>query len=62
MHHRPGPTEQRTSSVIAANYQYLRQKTSTNVAIEKSRKTSRISKGLDPDAPKSKNLEPIGTL
>lgn len=53
--HVPQGEKPRTSSVIAADFQYLRQKMANEVAAEKSRKTSRITKGLDPDAPRKKN-------
>lgn len=42
----------RTSSVIAADFLYLKQKMQNDHAANVSRKTSRLSKGLDPNAPR----------
>ena len=42
----------RTSTAIAKEFQYLRQKMENEAQIEKARKTSRLSRGLNPDAPK----------
>lgn len=42
----------RTSTAIAREFQYLKQKMGNDNQIERSRKTSRMSKGLNPDAPK----------
>lgn len=44
----------RTSSVAAAGFQTLKQKQQNNVAAEKSRRTSRLQKGQDPNAPMPK--------
>jgi len=41
----------RTSTAIAREFQYLRQKMENDVEIVKARKTSRMSRGLNPDAP-----------
>ncbi len=42
----------RTSTAIAREFQYLKQKMENEVQIEKARRTSRMSRGLNPDAPK----------
>lgn len=42
----------RTSSAAAIQFQRLKQMQQNDVAAQKSRKTSRISKGLNPDVPK----------
>jgi hypothetical protein len=44
----------RTSSALAANFQAIRQKTQNHVAADKSRKTSRLTKNLDPNVPAPK--------
>ena len=46
------PDRPRTSTAVAREFQYLRQKMENEVEIDKARKTSRISRGLNPDAPK----------
>ena len=54
----------RTSSVIAADFQYLRQTMNNQTAADQSRKTSRLSKGLNPDtsrAPKQPQCNPCLT-
>ena len=45
------PDRPRTSTAIAREFQYLRQKMENDGEIVKARKTSRISRGLNPDAP-----------
>jgi hypothetical protein len=42
----------RTSTAIAREFQYLKQKMGNDTQIEKERKVSRMSRGLNPDAPK----------
>ncbi len=42
----------RTSTAIAREFQYLKQKMGNDAVIEKERKISRMSRGLNPDAPK----------
>jgi hypothetical protein len=42
----------RTSTAIAREFQYLKQKMENDVEIDKARKTSRISRGLNPDVPR----------
>jgi hypothetical protein len=42
----------RTSTAIAREFQYLKQKMGNDAMIEKERKISRMSRGLNPDAPK----------
>lgn len=46
----------RTSSLAAIQYQRLKQMQQNEVAADKSRKSSRISKGLNPDAPKARKI------
>lgn len=46
----------RTSSVAALQFQRLKQIQQNEVAADKSRKTSRISKGLNPDVPKPRKI------
>ena len=45
------PDRPRTSTAIAREFQYLRQKMENDSEIVKARKTSRLSRGLNPDAP-----------
>lgn len=45
----------RTSTAIAREFQYLKQKMENEVQIEKARRTSRMSRGLNPDVPKPVN-------
>ena len=42
----------RTSTAIAREFQYLKQKMGNDAVIDKERKISRMSRGLNPDAPK----------
>lgn len=42
----------RTSTAIARQFQYLKQKMGNESEINKQRRTSRIERGLNPDAPK----------
>lgn len=42
----------RTSSFVAATFQGMKMRQENEVAAEKSRRTSRISKGLNPDVPR----------
>lgn len=42
----------RTSTAIAREFQYLKQKINNDALIDKERKISRMSRGLNPDAPK----------
>lgn len=49
------------SSLLAANYQALKQIQQNEVAAERSRKTSRVSRGLDPNVPRPK-YAPAGTM
>lgn len=45
----------RTSTAIAREFQYLKQKINNDAIIDKERKISRMSRGLNPDAPKPYN-------
>jgi len=42
----------RTSTAVAREFQYLKQKMGNDAMVDKARKTSRLSRGLNPDAPK----------
>jgi len=42
----------RTSTAIAREFQYLKQKMENNVVVDKARRTSRMSRGLNPDVPR----------
>ena len=46
----------RTSTAVAREFQYLKQKMENNVVVDKARRTSRMSRGLNPDVPRP--LEP----
>lgn len=47
------------NSIVATNYQLLKQKQQNDVAADKSRRSSRISKGLNPNVERPK-AAPVG--
>lgn len=52
------PERRPTNTGLITEYRRVSQMVQNNVAAEKSRKTSRLSKGLNPDVPRPVNQNP----